>query len=287
MRSLRELRTELLGVRLSATGISQWYVEAAVNEYARVALNDAISNFAPTVEAVYTSGVPTNAVIVLPRHVERVTAVEVPSTTGATLVKHWEYRPTAHTQMVYIGDTISTGTRLDVTYVYQQPQLPADVYLVSDSYSSVQVSGASPANTWPAAPAYVEFYLETGNYAHREVAMYTAVTPTGFSGLVRNLEGENRFWWGGSTISPCWVAPDRDRRPIMLMAQAVMYEYWMRHRALYDQYTAMASMQAMSLEDLQLLVRDLESRAMLAWSQRGQRQIPAPGRAKLRGGIPR
>jgi hypothetical protein len=275
----------LVGVRLDATNIQQWNVVSAVKEYARIALNDAVNMFPPQVEMVHTSGVMQGDVVVLPKRIDEVVRVEVcgTSSTPRREVKHWHVYPTPATTFLRVyGDA---DGRLDITYRYRQPPLPADVAL--DAVASagyVTVSGDAPAYTWPAPPTFIELSFTTGGNDLREVVMYTSLTPTGFTGLVRSIEGLYGDWPAGTVASACWVAPDEDLRPVMLMAQAVMYEFFLRHRALYDQYTAIASMQAMTLEELQVLIRDLEARARLDYESR--RRLPQPMGRNLRRPIP-
>jgi len=287
MKSLRQLQVQLTGIRLDATNIAQWNIATTVNEYARIALNDAVNMFPPQIEMVHTSGVMQGDVVILPKQVDEVVRVEVcgTSNTPRREVKHWHVYPTPSTVFLRVyGDA---DGRLDITYRYKQPPLPADVAVVgtSQSVGVVTVSGDVPAYTWPAPPAFIELSLTTGGYDLREVAMYTALTPISFTGLVRGVEGLYGNWPEGSVVSACWVAPDEDLRPVMLMAQAVMYEFFLRHRALYDQYTAIASMQAMTLEELQVLIRDLEARARLDYDSR--RRLPQPTGRNLRRPIPR
>lgn len=284
MKSLRQLSNELRGVRLNAANIAQWNVVEAVSEYARVALNDAVNTFPLRVEMIYTSGVLQDDVIVLPRRTDNVIHVELCGTTSTPRreVKHWKLYATPSTTFLRVYG--EADGRLDVTYNYRQPPLPADIALTADNVTSINVSGAAPAHTWPQPPAYVELYQETGGYDTREVVMYTALTPGGFSGVVRSVEGATQTWPSGTIVSACWAAPEEDLRPTMLMAQAVMYEFFLRHRALYDQYTALASMQAFTLEELQILIRDLEARARLDYDSR--KRLPAPSGAKLRRGTP-
>ena len=284
MKSLRQLTNQLTGVRLDATNIAQWNVVAAVNEYARIAINDAIGVFPVQVEMVHTSGVLQEGVIVLPRRGAEVVRVEAVGDTVSTPrreVKHWNVYTTPSTVFLRVyGDVAG---RVDVTYRYKQSPLPADIAMISDSVTAMETSGAVPKDTWPSPPAFIEFY-DPGNPLQREIAKYTNAGTMCFSGVVRGVYGERRIWGSGTMISACWVAPDEDLRPVMLMAQAVMYEFFIRHRALYDQYTAIASMQAMTLEELQILIRDLEARARLDYESR--RRAPPPTGRSLRRPIP-
>jgi len=285
MRSLRQLKAQLTGVRLDATNIAQWNVVSAVGEYARIAINDAVNVFPVQIEMVHTSGVLAGDVITLPKRISEIIRVEAVGDTATPrrAVKHWFLSPTPSTVFLRVYGDVEG--RVDVTYRYRQPPLPADVALdVPASADYVSISGDAPAYNWPSPPAFIEFSHTTGGNDLREVAMYTALTPTGFTGLVRAVEGVYGVWPAGTVVSACWAAPDEDLRPVMLMAQAVMYEFFIRHRALYDQYTAIASMQAMTLEELQILIRDLEARARLDFESR--RRVPQPMGRSLRRPIP-
>jgi len=57
-----------------------------------------------------------------------------------------------------------------------------------------------------------------------------------------------------------------------------MYHFWVRNRALYDQFTAVASLQNLDLGDLLGLVRTEEDRADRRYKR--SRQAPAPGYAE-------
>jgi len=284
MRSLRQFLDELTGIRLSATNVSLWNIQATVGEYARASLNDAITTFPVKVDVVAQSlPVLPNGFVVLPKHTEQVIQVETVaySLQSRRDVLHWEFRPTVQTALLYLRDSIS-GT-VEVTLQYRQPIFPAPVYVVSDSITAVSVSGAAIAHTWPPGPAFIELAYTSSGYLYREVALYNAVSPTGFSGLVRGVEGVQTTWPSGTQVSLCFAGPDQMLRPIMLMAQAVMYEHWLRDRALYDQYTAVASLQALPMDDLQTLIRDLEARARMAYSALlTGRKLPRPAKGRLR-----
>lgn len=273
MKSLRELRKELTGIRMNATNVDQWNVVETVNEYARIAINDAITAFPVRVGMTYTSGVAANGVLILPYPVERVISVEDCGGDPARReIEHWKVFTTPST--VYLRVHGVFDGRLDVAYVYRQPPLPRDTVSNVDSSAAITVTGAKPSNTWPKPPAYIEMSLDTTDDGEREVAMYGEVTDTSFAQLSRAVEGVEQAWVAGTPISACYIAPDGDLRPTMLLAQAVMYEFFLRHRALYEQYTAMASMQALGLDDLQLLIRDLEARARLDYEARVRSAAP-------------
>jgi len=188
MRSLRQFLDELTGIRLSATNVSLWNIQATVSEYARASLNDAITTFPVKVDVVAQSlPILPNGFVVLPKHTEQVIQVETVaySLQSRRDVLHWEFRPTVQTALLYLRDSIS-GT-VEVTLQYRQPIFPASVYVVSDSITAVSVSGAAIAHTWPPGPAFIELAYTSNGYLYREVALYNAVSPTGFSGLVRGV----------------------------------------------------------------------------------------------------
>jgi len=292
MRSLRDLTDQIVGVRLHAATVELWSLVATVQEHIRIALNDALMEFPILVEEVFQSGTMIGNALVMPRPVNRILRVEVAgdTITNPRTLLHWEYRPTAHTNIVRVHDGVSTGATMVVTYQYQQPSLPPYVYLVSDSLTSVVCTGAHLPSTWPAPPAYIELYhTTTGTFVTREIAMYQAlVAPTSFSGLVRGIEGHQQYHPVGATVSACWNVPDDTRlRAVMLLTTAGMYEAFIRHRTDYNQFTAIASMQAMTLEEMQVLVRDYESRARVSYGMRGGTGLPAPSQGRLRKAIPR
>lgn len=293
MKSLRQMTDEVIGVRLHAYTVDLWNLVATVQEHIRIALNDALMEFPILVEEVHQSGSMIGNAIVMPRPARKIIRVEVAgdSLSNPRQLLHWEHRPTAHTNIVRVFDGVATGATMVVTYQYQQPSLPPYVYLVSDSLTSVVCSGASTPSTWPAPPAYIEFFQGgvTGTYEYREVAMYEAlVAPTSFTGLVRGIEGFQQYYSPGATVTACWNVPDDTRlRAVMLLTTAGMYEAFIRHRTDYAQFTAIASMQAVTLEEMQVLVRDYESRARVSYGMRGGQGLPAPSQGRLRRAIPR
>lgn len=286
MKSLRQLTDELIGVRLNATNVSLWQTSVVIREAARCAINDAIATFPARVQVVQQTAQITDGVIVLPRLVDRVIRIDAVETSYLTrhMVSHWDIYPTPTTTYVRIHDAVGSG-HLEVTYVYPQPALPADLVVSEDTAAYIKVNPyLSPSNLWPSGPCYVELYQNTRGGV-REVFSYSQTSSLGFLDPVRGIEGVQQEWTDVTEISCCYVAPDSSLRPVMLQAQAVMYEFWLRHRALYEQYTALASMQALSLEDLQLLIRDLEGRALSA--RRRNRHLSPPSSARLRRPIPK
>jgi len=291
MKSLRQLTNELTGVRMNATNVSLWHASATLIETARTAINDAIGIFPIRAQEVDIGNiVQAGGIVVLPRRIEEIVRVEVAgdTVTSRHALNHWDFYPTHQTTYLRIHD-VTSSSRVDVTYLYPQGALPIGLYVASD----VGITGIlttpsfAPGSQWPAGAGYLELSDQsTGVQELREIVRYERVNASGFWEITRQVEGSTGTWPPGiSYISPVWVAPTNAMRPVMLQAQASMYEFWITHRVQYEQYTAIASMQALSLEELQLLIRDLEARAAVA--RRRNRRLPPPAAGKLRRRIPR
>jgi hypothetical protein len=64
---------------------------------------------------------------------------------------------------------------------------------------------------------------------------------------------------------------------VLLAAQAALYRYFLHDRALYDRFTAIASSQAMGIEELLMVIGTLEARALGLYRQNaGRVRIPQP-----------
>lgn len=286
MKSLRQLTDQLIGVRLDATNVSMWQEAATLRETARVAINDAILAFPTRIQMVYTSGTVVDGKVILPRRVKKIVRVTTATTTSdaGRELRHWTLAPTAQTAWLEMYDVTNTA-RIVVTYEYHQPALPADLTIASytDSTGPATASGDLYDYWRDLAPAFVEISGYQTSTWKRVVGKFhptaEGVAPLEFLEWVEGRK-TNYAPQAGNTLSMCWVGDDDAERALMLQAQAAMYEFWITHRVKYEQYTAMASMQAFSLEDLQLLIRDLEARAAMA--RRRNRKLPPPSSAKLR-----
>ena len=274
MKSYRELVSQLTGVRLAATNVSLWAMAGVLEDYARTALNDAVSTFPVHIELAATHTLA--AAIPLPAYLIRVTRVTtLPQSGEAQEVIHWDFYPATDTAFLCFQDSLSLG-QVAVYGSYQQPLFPPKVYVTSDSITTVNCSGGDLLSLYPAGPAHIELYYTSQSRDYREVVRYTTRAANQFSGLTRQIEGKSGPWPSGAQVSLCLAAPDNMVRPVELMAQAVLYETFLRHRALYDQYTAIASIQALGLDDLQTLIRDLEARARLAYTAANKPSLPRP-----------
>ena len=116
--------------------------------------------------------------------------------------------------------------------------------------------------------------------AVREVVRYDLTLPGAFTGLTRGVEGMVWAWTQGCVVSAVYEAPDHTVPVIMAKAQAAMYEFFLKNRAVYDQYTAIASEQAMSVGDLLGLSRAMEDKADRGYKR--IRTLPAPTKARVR-----
>lgn len=280
MKSLRELVDDLTTFRLDANDdIPQWETYAAVTEYARRALNDALAEFVVEAEVTAHSFARSGDYLILPKMARRVVDVVPVGSTMGRRITHYEHMPTSHTNLLRVHAR-SFG-HLRVTYTRAQPLLPPDTTVAVDSVSVVRVSGASPTFSWPAGPSFVEMYLDTGGYELREVIVYDSLGHDDLGVTLRGFEGHEIVWPAGATVSHCYFGDDQALRPIQLMAQAVMYEFFLRDRALYDRYTGQASQQALSIEQMQDLIFNMEARAHAAWERYIGTQPafkPVPGR---------
>jgi len=293
MKSLNELRTDLLGVRISAVNQTLWSIGATVNDRARKALNDAIGQYKFRVTEVWTSIAfdGNNMVIVLPRNVESVSAIHaiVESGWGRTPIVHYRHVPTPMTNMLYVPDWVKiydTGTGVnrlvELEYETRLKEFPNDVYLnaaiTTGEVESAVVSGGTPAAVWP-SPGYFEI-SSMADTDIREVVKYELATPTGFTGLTRKVEGILMAWGAGERVSACFEGPLDSIPTLMSAAAASMYNFWTSHQALYTDWKAAAGLRDLSPEDILGLVRTEEDRAERRY--RKVRRVPRPTKAQHR-----
>lgn len=272
MKSLRELRAELTGVRLRATNVSMWYQGATLTEAARNALNESIQTYDFRIKRTYHSLVlPDSGHLthVLPKDVMNVLGVYAKTSTVGDRRRKligYKFSPTQDTKFLHIDALTYEGARAgEVEYESRLTEIPAEMavgatFITSDL--SVQVTGGVPVAQYR-APGYIEI-TPLADTTQREIVRYAAVTPTHFTGLERNYGGEQTLLFNhsiGAKISPVVEVPNEALPTIMHGASAEMYHFWVRNRALYDEYTAIASVQQMDLGDLLGLIRTEEDRA--------------------------
>jgi len=299
MISLRQLRYDLVGVRLEATSTSLWNSGVLIAERANRAINDAIGTYEFTVQQVYTSLLlaTTTQVVALPMDVGRIIRIEPQASTlgGSKQLNGWRHVPTPQTNLLYVdgvpngafGSYLTPLLRANVIYETkaQKRILPPDLAVVNSlgkGVTTVSTTGGTPAAWWP-SPGFFEVTSPLSTTDNREFVGYEVALPTGFTGLRRGLGGHQASIWGpGAIISAVFEAPPNAMPVIMAKAQASMYEFWVRGRALYNQYTAIASEQQMSVEDLLTMSRAFEDKADRAYRRIKTPPQPTTARSRIR-----
>lgn len=287
MKSLHELRTELIGVRLSAANHSLWAIGAEVSERARVSLNDAIGSYKFRVTEQYTSIQldPDGVVVVLPLGAKRVLEIHgvTDSGFGRSPLVHYRHVPTPMTNLLYLKDYVSTYSGVELDYEARLEKFPKDLLLNAtldtSTLSAVEVTDGTPAAHW-ISPGYIEITPTGTTDDTREIIRYEMATPTGFTGLTRKVEGVLRNWSGSAVVSMAAPVPDDAVPTIMAAAKASMYEFWITHQVLYTQWSAAAGIRELSVEELAGLIRTDEDRADRRY--RKVRQVPKPTYVKKR-----
>lgn len=284
MKSLRQLRDELIGVRLSPADQSIWNSGGATaSTRARIALNDALNKFPCYIQNVYTSIGCTIHTQGLPREVEQVLRVDArqPSVYKEVPVLDYDLIPTPFTNLFRIKkiptEVANTGY-VEVQYLSRYPEFPEDGYsrhVMGTDYGYVDVSSNVDPRTWP-SPGFLE--ISNDNTISREVVYYAAVTAVGFTNITRAIEGPAQEWPVGSRISPVAPLPLELTASIMLMAEASMYAYWQGHRATYSDFVTAARLNASDLTDVVSLVTMLERRAYDTYNR--TKKLPPPSRIR-------
>jgi len=296
MKSLSELTEQLTGIRLAAVDTSLWSMTATLAERARLAINDAIAVHKYHYNEIeHTIQLPYGAsIIAIPPNAERVVSVGVwdASMSAMVNVTDIEHLPTPQTNMVRVkvSPPLNNAPRwLQVEYEARIQELPPTASLQQNisPFGGTQIIVAYPykvKSEWPETGYACIEAMVTTQAGHRELVHYGAVTASqGFLCDVRGLGGTPICSWAVNssvTISPVLVAPPEIVPVIMAEAEANMYHYWVGHRAQYDQYIAVAGIQAMDVQELEGLVRTLEARADRR--SRRVRKAPKVGKASVR-----
>ena len=300
MKSLRQLRNDLVDIRLAATSVSLWHVQASLTRRANRAINDAIATYEFRVTDVYTSlGIGTTPrILSIPRDMRRIIRI---TATGSTLagsypreITQYRHIPTPHTNLLEINEVAAglTTELVRVEYEGDIPELPIDLAVIAPTVTtganSVTVTGGEPASLWPST-GYFELsipFRDTGGVGLsegttvREVVRYDIALPTAFTGLTRAVEGQLWAWTQGTLISAVYRAPDSTVPVIMDASQAAMYEYWVRHRAMYQEYSGIISESALDISELLGAARAYEDKADRKY--RRIKTTPQPSMAKVR-----
>jgi len=270
IKSLRQLRTQLTGVRLSAADTSLWSIGATINERARIALNDALGNYPITVRGMYHSVVVSaGEPIVLPPNIKSVVALRAKSSSMTAPIELTSIRhvPTAMTNLLYINHLPFvgiSGSGAEMETIEEVGDFTKDLALVNSINATditVDVSGGIPDTVW-VAPGYFELSPPPHiNTIQREVVQFFGVSSSGFFKVVRGVIGTPISWAEGSVVSCARPLPPAAEGVIQKAAQANMYEFWMAHQAQYDQYTAAAGIQQLDIGALLALIRSYQADA--------------------------
>jgi len=175
---------------------------------------------------------------------------------GAEL-KHWRFEAQSQTPRLHLDDVRSSSTPLNIHYVHVPERLPiADLRVAEDvglAATEVYTSGVPDPTTF-AWPGYLEMYTPFANTATREVIRYNAVSNTGFTGLVRGIQGQQCAWTQGSAVSYAVEMPVGVHGVISRHAQATLFEFLIQDRTLYPIYKAIAGERATPPEELAAMV---------------------------------
>jgi len=297
MRSVREMLDDLLQVRIDPTSISQWYVLMDVTKRARALLTDVMQTYEFQSQGVlYSEGITGMPVtLALPKNVTRINYIDVTAhTQGVTRrrpVHAFRHIPTMQTNLLHLDEVLSTWSIdrpvqywLEIGYEesVQQHVLPPDVVVltpITDAVLGVTVTGGTPVDRWP-VPGYLEITSPVTTTDAREIAHYRYVTATGFSGLVRAVEGQAQAWTRGAVVSFVPAVPNRAMPVWMDAANAALFDALVSDRAFYDKYNAIASEQASPPERLVGLARTFEDKADRTF--RRTRSLPKPAKVRVK-----
>lgn len=293
MKSLRELRNELLGIRIAAVNMSLWQSNVALNDQVRTALNDAIRTYPFRVNRVYTSvSLPLSgyARAVIPDDVQRVIGVfAVGDTTSQQRqeVPHFNVLATPETMIIDIPVAqFAAPTNVEIVYEAQTKELSPEYAVIAPVLvgdTRVVVTGGVPAVEYK-APGLIEI-ASGANSISREIVWFSSLGPSSFEGLIRGFGGTGTVgptnWTVGDIISPIAFAPDEAYAVWAHAAQAELYHFWLRQRALYEQLPSWAGLHQMEVADILGLIRSEEDRADRRYAK--VKTPIAPGRAKTKG----
>jgi len=319
--SVDQMMYELTGIRMDASGNSLWAIRGLVDDYAFAALNDGFAQYPIRVVDMHHTVSPASAdgFIPLPHDVYRVT--DVWDLTNSRRVPHFTFVPTQNTKFLQFGQTgISSLVR--VTYIQEINWVPPDTYLMEDEVSSgyIDTVGRGPyyyegfvvkGLTYPSKGYLSVRALIVNNSAYtpgEEVMQYGRVSQERFGSpgehthyVFQRFRNLSRAVYGylptsGWTIraeaatipiSYAVVAPKSMLTPIMLTAQASMYQYWLSDRANYDRYTALVSRQFYTQTELLELINTLEARAAIKHRQVSREDLYQIGSIRLRRDLPK
>jgi hypothetical protein len=153
---------------------------------------------------------------------------------------------------------------------------------------------------WP-SQGFAELHQNTFCYSNSvyvgpssEIVHYNSITsypPVGQNVMLLNVDGRSLF---GTRAGPWRVGLQKDTivvsmaivadgdyfSTIMAQAEANMYNFWLGHRAMYDQYSTLTGQQMLSIEELLTMIRTLEARAERRRDM--HREAAKPGRIQFK-----
>lgn len=289
LKSLEELRDDILDVRLAAGNSSLWNINATVARRARLALNDAVQTYDVPVPLIYDSvllrsGQP----VVLPANIHNIVEVVAIGTSGnpRTVLTNINHVPTAQTNLLYVRDVpfARPGTRIirieGETTINEFPETVAVGATFLSSDLSIAVTGGTPKDVWPPI-GYFELRQPNATTDQREVIFYQEVLPGHFTGLTRGIAGSPITWSAGALISVVYPAEKEMISVISKAAEANMYSYWLAHRAQYDKFSAAYNVASLDVPDILALTRTLEDTADRRYKR--AKKSPKPGKARRKG----
>lgn len=295
---MRQLHNQIAGIRMGATNASLWQKYDTLTEYTRQAINDALLMYPVKIgTAWYTAMVNTlGGRIGLPRYVDQVTAVRAVHSTyyDAVELPHYTVVPTINTVFLDVHDEY-TGV-VQVEYNTRITYAPKDTTLLWDSVLATETLLLGPdyslPGEWP-APGYIETSFNTLGAEYRGVHWYTSVATAPYAGVLMPLghRGVEGLKWPTGTTTTYWPAyskvsyafpDDQQLLAVTYQAQAALYDYLTNDRAAYDQWTGIASSQAMPLTDLMRVINAYEMRAARAHNIAVTREPIAPHGTHLR-----
>ena len=275
--SLRELRERLLYLRMThPQSDSEWTriqlvsdTIGGLKQRAMEAIRDAVEANPFAVHDVASShgvGVAARA-IPLPPRVSQVIRVNLQSGTelaNGSELHHWRFEPQSQTPRLHLSDARSASTPLNIHYVHVPARLPLSDLRVAEAVASganaVYTTGVPDPTTF-VHPGYLELSTPFANTAAREVVRYGSVSNTGFHGLTRGVQGQQRAWTQGDLVSYIVEMPVGIHGVVSRHAQATLFEYLLQDHALYPMYAAAAGEQATPPEELAAMIGLLRSLA--------------------------
>lgn len=307
--TVEALQNELLGIRAGIQSNSLWSVYGTLQQHAFMALNDGLAQYPVDITGMYHTITPSasSGLVALPGDMQSVTSVY--GLSEGRYLPHYRVIPTNTTKFLeFTGQSTSNLIRLE--YTQRIGWVPPVCYMADDTLVRITTGYKDdyainyPSVGYIAARSMLELE-HTGDEFFKsygeEVIHYGLATRSNwinhFTRLTRAVFGAMPdAGWKCSGISAVTdtvglsfaiVAPKAAILPAMYAAQASLYDRWLVNRADYDKYTAIASRQFYTQDDLLKLINTLEARAALKAAQRKNDTAYQMGTVRLRSPLPR